>query len=218
MLSVALIKDNQVIKEGNYFLGLRHSERLLPTIKDILDASSFSLKDIDTFAIDIGPGSFTGLRIGLATLKGLTFGEKKKVIGISSLDALAKNAQLQLDYSDHLICPIIDARQDRVYTAFYEISKSNKLKRKTKYQVVKIGNLLKTLNKKKVVFLGDGLEKHQDFIAQQKKEVIFLGRKFWFPYASIIAKLGLEKFKRGKSDNIDSLSPMYLVPPVVRKK
>ena len=70
------------------------------------------------------------------------------------------------------------------------------------------------MNKKKTVFLGDGLEKHQDFIAQQKKEAIFLPRKFWFPYASIIAKLGLEKLKKGKGDNVDLLSPMYLVPPI----
>ncbi len=218
MLSVALLNDSQLIKEENHFLGLRHSEKLVPTIKDMLDASSFSLKDIDGFAIDIGPGSFTGLRIGLATLKGLVFGERKKIIGVSSLDALAENAATEphpFNFFNCLICPIIDAKQDRVYSALYTLSEAKPhSKRKTKYEVIKIKDLLKKLNKKKAIFLGDGLGKYQDFIAQAKKETTFLPRKFWFPYASVIAKLGLQRLKQGKRDNIDSLSPMYLTPPI----
>ncbi len=222
MLSVALLSDSQLIKEENYFLGLRHSEKLLPTIKDILDASSFSLEDIDGFAIDIGPGSFTGLRIGLATLKGLVFGEKKKIIGVSSLDALAENVSNLSEVSPRtktLICPIIDAKQERVYSALYTLSEAKlHSKRKTKYEVIKIKDLLKKIKQgdslrriQKVIFLGDGLEKYQDFIVQKKKDSVFLPRKFWFPYASVIAKLGLQRLKRSKGDNIDSLSPMYLV-------
>jgi len=229
MLSVALFSDSQLIKEENHFLGLKHSEKLLPTIKDILGVSSFSLKDIDAFAVDVGPGSFTGLRIGLATLKGLTFGERKKVSGVLSLDALAENVNSLSEVSlrtevraKTLVCPVIDAKQERVYSAIYEITKSGRLKRKIDYSVIKIKDLLKKLNRQggsprriqKTIFLGDGLEKYQDFIARAKKDVSFLPREFWFPYASVIAKLGLERLKRGKSDDINSLSPRYLIPPI----
>ena len=225
ILSVALINKDKLIGEENYFVGLRHSEKLLSAIKNILNISSFSISDIDAFAIDIGPGSFTGLRISLATLKGLVFGEQKKIIGVSSLDVLTENAiQSQPFISNSLICPIIDAKQDRVYSAIYEITKSGQLKRKTDYSAIKIKDLLISIRNNplmtdiiddsKVIFLGDGLQKYQDFIFQKQKKAIFLARKFWFPYASVVAKLGIECLKRGKEDNIDSLLPMYLVPPM----
>ena len=145
------------------------------------------------------------------------------------MDALAENVNSLSEVSlrtevraKTLVCPVIDAKQERVYSAIYEITKSGRLKRKIDYSVIKIKDLLKKLNRQggsprriqKTIFLGDGLEKYQDFIARAKKDVSFLPRKFWFPYASVIAKLGLERLKRGKSDDINSLSPRYLIPPI----
>jgi len=165
-LSVALTKGEKVVKEINQSAGLLHSQKLLPAIATILSSLCLSIEDIEAFAIDIGPGSFTGLRIGLATLKGLVFGRKKKVIAVSSLEVLArKTAEHFLSFSlpSCSLFPIIDAKQEKVYTAIYTAKKKeNKivLKRETGYQVLNIRELLRRIKKRKqVVFTGDGIER-----------------------------------------------------------
>jgi len=108
--SIALLEDDQLIAELTTCIQKTHAERLLPSIKTLLDNIGTKLEHIDGFALAIGPGSFTGLRIGLSTIKGLAWSLNKKVAGISTLEALAMN----LPYSDKPVCPMLDARKKEV--------------------------------------------------------------------------------------------------------
>ena len=113
--SVALADRDGTIAELNYFHGQTHSKHLAALVAALLDMASMQIDDVDAFAVDAGPGTFTGLRIGLATIKGLADATRKPVVGVSSLDALADQA----GFSARRICCMLDARRGEVYTARY---------------------------------------------------------------------------------------------------
>src|SRR3712207_4927086 len=125
--SCAILEDNKLLGEITLNDKKQHSVILMPLIDSLLKDLKLTINDIDAFAVSSGPGSFTGLRIGIATVKGLADGTGKPFVGISSLDGLAFN----LAYSSGIICPIIDALRDNVYTALYsfEYGKLKKLTR-----------------------------------------------------------------------------------------
>ena len=114
-LSVALLEDDNVIKELNILNQKTHSEKLMPFIQELFETTHFSLDDINLIACDIGPGSFTGIRIGVATVKALSQVKNIPVVGCSSLEGLAYNVK-GYDY----ICSIIDARNNQVYAAIFD--------------------------------------------------------------------------------------------------
>lgn len=115
--SVALCEDERLLAEYTVNNGNTHSETLLPMIESILRFFSLTPDDIDLFAASAGPGSFTGVRIGAATLKGLAFDTKKPCIGVSTLEALAQN----LAHVNGLVCPVMNARRKQVYTALFRM-------------------------------------------------------------------------------------------------
>src|SRR3989304_2738806 len=117
--SIALLEDDQLIAELTTCIQKTHAQRLLPSIKTLLDNIGTKPEHTDGFALAIGPGSFTGLRIGLSTIKGLAWSLNKKVAGISTLEALAMN----LPYSDKPVFPMLDARKKEVYAAVYKCNK-----------------------------------------------------------------------------------------------
>lgn len=113
--SVALCRDDTPIAAFTVKNGNTHSETLLPMAKALLEVTGYTTDDIDIFACSEGPGSFTGVRIGAATIKGLAFGKGKTVIGVSSLEAMARNLQP----ATGLICPVMNARREQVYNALF---------------------------------------------------------------------------------------------------
>ena len=113
--AAALCEDKELLQSACLDTGNTHSETLLPAIEEILSRAGITASDIDLFACTTGPGSFTGVRIGVATLKGLAFGKNIPCVGLSSLEALAKNAR----ELDGIICPVMDARRDHVYNALF---------------------------------------------------------------------------------------------------
>ena len=113
--SVALIDDEKLIGEYTINYKMTHSQTIMPMIDEIVKMTELDLKDIDYIACSQGPGSFTGLRIGAATAKGLALGLNKKIVPVPTLDALAYN----IFETDKIICPIMDARRSQVYTALY---------------------------------------------------------------------------------------------------
>ena len=113
---VALIHDKKLIREDFVNFKKTHSETLMPMADKVLHDCEIEIKDLAAIAVTIGPGSFTGLRIGLAAAKGLSLASAKPLIGISTLDVLAHN----LAYTNGLVCPLLDARKQEVYTAFYD--------------------------------------------------------------------------------------------------
>ena len=132
-----------------------HSVTMLPTVEMLLKSAGITTSEIDIFAISAGPGSFTGVRIGVSLVKGLAFGRKQACIGVSSLEALARN----MVSTDGLICPVMDARRNQLYNALF-YAKDGKLKRITEDRLISaqaLGEELKERRgKRRIYFVGDG--------------------------------------------------------------
>lgn len=204
-LSIAIVDENVLLVNFEHFCSRQHSSNLIPLIKETLKKSNLSIEDLDAFAVSIGPGSFTGLRIGASTIKGLALSCNKPVIGVPTLDVIATNAT----YFPHIICPIVDARKDKIYSALYQ-SKNNRLKKVSKYLLISLDRLISKIGKRKTLFLGDAVKLYKNNIKKIFSKAEFAPASLWFPRASVVARIGLEKIAKGKQDNPDELVPMYL--------
>ncbi len=155
--SCALCEDETPIAVYSQKAGLNHSETMLPMIKNLLDNTKTDISEIDLLAVSAGPGSFTGIRIGIATIKGLTFGQNKPCVGVSTLEAMAKS--IGTFAVDAIICPVMDARRNQLYNALFEV-RGEKLLRLTPDRTVDAGELMKELDAmdKPVYFVGDGYD------------------------------------------------------------
>lgn len=226
--SVAILEDNKLVAEYTVNNKKTHSQTLLPMLEEIVASSGLDMKEIDAIAIAAGPGSFTGLRIGSATAKGLGLALKKPIVPVSTLEALAYN----LYGTDSLVCPIMDARRNQVYTGIYEFSKKEvEFSRDAdtensgcyycEYQInvikeacaVPIEEIVQDLNEKgrEVIFLGDGVP----VFAEQLKGLMkvpysFAPAHLALQKAGCVAGLGMEKFKEGIYEDAAVHSPEYL--------
>lgn len=205
-LSLAVSSNEKLLKFRNARLNRPLDLSIMPSIKRILDDAGMPMRMLDGFAVGLGPGSFTSLRVGLSTIKGLAFALHKPVIGVPSLDILAMNVR-----TDTQVCTLCDARRDLVYACLYE-KKGLALKRKSDYLLVPISEALKQI-KGEVTFIGDGLKLYKDDI-KKAKEIVpkFTGEKYIFPQARCLVPLVLGQVQKGKWDNIDKLVPLYLYP------
>ena len=211
-MGIAVADENGIIIEHNDTSGAKHSTALASTIKNILDKAGLGFNDIDGFSVSIGPGSFTGLRIGVTMIKGFAFATKKPVTAVPTLDTIAYNCIA----SPHLICTIVDASRNLVYACLYE-STGSTLKRKSDYLLLSISELLERLQGH-VLFLGDGINIYKEDITNHFKTlrgtngVEFAPETMWYPRASTIAIMGLERLKDGKFEDPDKLVPFYIYP------
>lgn len=209
--SVAILEDDIIIGKYDCNKGKTHSQQLMPMIQSLLEKVNLSAQDIDAFAASIGPGSFTGLRIGVTTIKAMAFAAGKPVISVYTLDALAYNMSM----SKGLICPIIDARNNQVFTAVYRFI-DGKLERLTEYLGIHINELVEVIRKmegmnKEVVFLGDACHMHKDyFIAELGNGVSIAPINLALADASSVALLARDLFLDGKSENCFDMVPFYL--------
>lgn len=206
--SVAVLENNKILGEFNINHKRTHSQKLMPMIKEVLSSLELSVKDIELFAASVGPGSFTGLRIGVTTIKAFGYAQNKPVIGIPTLDALAYN----IFRSDSIICPILDARNNQVYTSLY-IWKDNeqvKIHDTVGIYIKELVEILKSLNKR-VVFLGDGVEIHEGFLNDELKEKCdFALSNSMFNRASSVGNLALKRYTLDQEENYLNLVPFYL--------
>ena len=216
--SLAVAQDAKILSTKNVFLKKVLSDSIVPDINRVLTKARIKLDQLDGFVVGLGPGSFTSLRVGLATIKGLAFALDKPVVGICSLEAIALNifkAKGRLKEDWDRVCVISDARRNLVYSCSYEFKKD-------KIQTIghpRLGPIAEVLNLKgSYIFAGDALPLFQETILAEsgKKDfplkVSFAPEKFWFPQAKELVTLALPKFQMGKSDNIDTLVPIYLYP------
>lgn len=204
-LSMAIINENGMLVNFEYSCNRQHSSNLIPLIKEMLNKSGLSIKDLDAFAVGIGPGSFTGLRIGVSTIKGLALGCSKPVVGVPTLDVIATNAA----YFPGIICPIIDARKGKFYAALYQ-PKRNGLKKISKYLLIPLDKLALKIGKKKTLFLGDGVKLYKNDISKLFAKAEFAPVSLFSPKGSAVAQMGLEKIAKGKQDDPNQLVPLYL--------
>lgn len=205
-LNIALSEDEDIIKEESHLLDRKQAGRLIPIVKELLRKSKMPVNKIDAFVIGLGPGSFTGLRIGVSAIKGFGIVTGKPCIGVASIDAIACNAE----DNDRDIIPIIDAKRGQVYAAIYR-RKAGRVKRLSDYMVLSVAELLKKI-KREPVFLGDGLPLYRDAILNADKKAVFLEERCWYPGAGNIIKLGFSKIKKAKKPGLDKLTPLYLYP------
>ncbi|MGN0495089.1 MAG: tRNA (adenosine(37)-N6)-threonylcarbamoyltransferase complex dimerization subunit type 1 TsaB [Lachnospiraceae bacterium] len=206
--SVAILEDNDLIAEYTMNYKKTHSQTLLPMLDEIVKMSETDLSTVDAIAVAMGPGSFTGLRIGSATAKGLALSLDKPVVGIPTLEGLAMN----MYGTSALVCPLMDARRNQVYTGIYRFI-NNDMEIVKDQIAVGIEEIIEALNiiGEEVVFLGDGVDVYQQVI-EEKLEVPF----FFAPAhmnkqrAGSIASRGVYYYKKGLVTNPDDFEPEYL--------
>ena len=212
--TVAILKDDVLL--GEYILNDKreHSVILMPLIETLLKECNLTIDDIDGYVVSKGPGSFTGLRIGMATVKGMSFGNNKPYISISSLDALAYN----LISFNGIICPIMDALRENVYTALYKNNNDSleKIMDYTALDIDELVNLLKNKNEE-VIFVGDGLYKHKKYICDNFPKAHFAPVHLNIIRASSLGELGLNLLKNGICDDSNS-APIYLKKPQAERE
>lgn len=206
MGSVAIMEERGLIAEYCLNIKTTHSERLMKTIDTILKDLSLTIKDIDGYAVSIGPGSFTGLRIGLGTIKGLAFVTNKPVKAIATLDALAYN----IPFSKYHICPMLDARKKEVYTSLYCYKENGELLKLIDDSVIRPEIFLKDI-KAPTVFLGEGAGIYRGLIKEILRDnAHFAPLAKQLPSAANIAELGLKAILSGRKEDPEKLVPKYI--------
>ena len=206
--NLGLIEDEDILIEYTINgLKKKHSSILVPAIKDLLRTIDLKMEGINGIAVSIGPGSFTGLRIGLGVAKGLSYTCSLPLLGIPTLDAMA----LPLKEIPYLICPILESKKDEIYDVVFRGGDS--LYRIMDYKCEDIQSLLDRLSplKEKIIFLGDGVKKYRGIIKEKiGKDALFVDSQLNLPVATSIAFLGLNKLQKGEEDDISTITPFYL--------
>lgn len=206
--SVAVLDENKTVAEFTMNYKKTHSQTIMPMIDYISKMIELDMNSIDYIAIASGPGSFTGLRIGAATAKGLAHGLNKPIVPVPTLDGLAYN----IFETNKIICPIMDARRNQVYSSLYSWNDA-KLERLIEYLAEPIEDILEIALsfKKEIVFLGDGVPVHIDKLKSVfKSNCIIAPASCNMQKASSIGSLALELIKEGKILNYAEFSPFYI--------
>ena len=206
--SVAYMKDGQLV--GEYYIchKLTHSETIMPMLEHLKDLIGIELDEVDAIAVTSGPGSFTGLRIGVATAKAMALALQVPVIGVPTLDVIAHN----MVYTDKLICPIMDARRNQVYTSLYKWNKEV-LERIADHNALDMGELLQNLNDREedIIFIGDGIEVFKGQILDTLGERAKFAPSFLkMQRASTLGHIACEEYAKGNTVDADLFAPIYL--------
>lgn len=206
--SVAIVTEDELLAEYTINYRKTHSQTLLPMLDEIVKITNIDLKDIDAIAISKGPGSFTGLRIGSATAKGLAMVLDIPIIPVATVDGLAYN----LYKSDNVICPLMDARRNQVYTGLYKWI-DGEFKVLLEQRPLAIEEITEEINKiaEEVIFIGDGIKVFEN----QLKETIKVNYSFAPAHlsrqrAGAIGALGIKYYKKGIMTDADEFVPTYL--------
>lgn len=203
----ALIGDDGLCSEYTLNVEATHSERLLPTIDRMLRDAGIGLDALSGLAVSIGPGSFTGLRIGLSTVKGLAYATGLPVVGISTLEALA----CTVAFAGAQVCPVLDARKQEVYAALFRCRSGAPVR--IMEDAALAPEALCAKIRRPTIFLGDGLAVYGELFRRLLGERMLVppppsrgARPAW------VAELGRQRLLRGERDAVDALVPRYLRP------
>lgn len=210
--SVSLVKDKQLLAITTLNTGNTHSETLLTSVNGLMGFANVSASDIDLFAVSAGPGSFTGIRIGVALVKGLAFGHKK-CAGVSTLEALARN----LEGQSGIICPVMDARRSQVYNALfkYENGRLVRLCEDRLITLEELKNELLTYNED-VRLVGDGYGISEKYLADLR--IINTPEIYRHQNAYSVAMCALDMYEKGEYCDDETLLPIYLRQPQAERE
>ena len=207
--SAAIVSEEMILAETTLNTKLTHSQTLLPMIDELFRKTGLKAEALDAIAVSAGPGSFTGLRIGAATAKGLGMAWDKPLIAVPTLDAMA----FCFWGSRFLICPIMDARRAQVYNGLYRFDEAGIMQTLAGPRALGIGELLAELKEmaEPVIFLGDGVPVFRSVIAAELGEkALFAPPSASRQRASAVAGLGLELLRRGETVSAAAFAPSYL--------
>lgn len=207
---IALLDDSAgLIAEIRLNVDTTHSERLMTCTDQILKQSNLTMADIDFFALSIGPGSFTGLRIGLSTVKGLSYATGKPVVTVPTLEALALN----FPYCKYPVCTMLDARKNEVYAALFRWDGDGfrRLLHESALTVSKLADTIMQHIDDKVVFTGEGTLLYREMISEYLGErAIIASPEQMVPSPAHVAILGIKKALNGDISELQGLVPFYI--------
>ena len=212
--SVALAQDGQVLAFKEIDQRNIHAEVITVYINEILAQANARYADIDAVAVSCGPGSYTGLRIGVSTAKGLCFALDKPLIAVETLAAMANGVQQSNPVdSNVLLCPMIDARRMEVYTAIF--NQAGEVVKQTAAEIIDANSFADILSENKVLFFGDGADKCKDTLGHNPNAV-FLPK--FVNSATYLTQIALDKFKRADFVDVAYFEPYYLKDFIAGKK
>jgi len=205
---VALLEEDDIRAELSVQIARNHAEVLLPAIERLLASVGIGKKQIDLFAVTVGPGSFTGLRVGTSTVKGLAFALQRPVVGVCTLDALVLN--VAHTGPGVTVCPMVDAGRGEVYTALYLPSGPDTYEKTLQECVVHPDEFLETISGE-AVFLGGGAQKYRTLINDILQDrSSFAAPRFSQVRAASVGLVGRKRFCSGDISDIITLVPDYL--------
>lgn len=202
--SVALYNNSDLLASFEVLVEKSHSRIITLLIENVINAAGFKLKDLDAVAVGKGPGSYTGLRIGVSTAKGLAFGLDIPLIAVNTLEAMALSVSMFRD-EDGLYCPMIDARRMEVYCAVYDKYSNHVLE--TQSLVLDESSFSSLLDKEKIFFFGNGAEKCK-ILFSNKTNAIFIDHIY--PSAKFIGIGALDKYLKREFESLAYFEPYYL--------
>ena len=199
--SVAVAKNGKTLAlKEDYSQGFSHAERLHLYIDEVLKEAGIDSKLLDAIAVSKGPGSYTGLRIGVSSAKGLCFAINKPLISVNTLKSLA----MQVHISEGLIIPMLDARRMEVYSAVFDAS--NTQIRETQAEILDENSFTEYLNQGKVYFIGNGVEKSKTIIKHEN--AVFVDGKL--PSANEMSLISYDKYQKSDTEDVAYFEPYYL--------
>ncbi len=207
--SVGIVCDGEIVAERAHLSTANHTETLLPLILHLLEDSHCTLQEVQGLGVSIGPGSFTGLRVALGTAKGFAYALGQQVVGVSTLEALARTVN---DW-EGAICTVLDARKAEVYVAFFRRDCHGQIHRQSADQVVAPHEFFSTLEEP-CLFLGDGVERYEALLHEQCGPLAkLLPFSQYHPRGGTVALLAWERLSQGGSSVIGTLTPTYVRKP-----
>ena len=214
--SCAISEDGRILASSFVNVPLTHSQTLMPMLSSMLICSKTDISHIGTFAISAGPGSFTGVRIGISAVKGMALAKNTPCISVSTLESIAYNFLGQ----DAVICAVMDARCNQVYTALFRV-KNGKVKRLCEDKAISIDDLAKEIKKSRVkcpiVIAGDGANVFFPAV-RDKRGVVLAPEDSLYQKATGVALCAENKYKKGETVSPEQLLPIYLRLPQAERE
>lgn len=211
--SVSVLEDTNVIIEKNIDDSLTHSQKLMPMIDDILNELNMKLTDFDLFSCSIGPGSFTGVRIGVATVKAFCDVTNVPVTSVSSLEGLAYNVlSSNIENNANVVCSLIDAKNDNVYCGIFknENNKFIQLEDLCAKNIHEVLDIIEKHSSSPILFVGDGAVYHKNLILNKFHNSLFVEDELNKETSVSIGIAGFNKYNKGIYGDSNTISPLYL--------
>ena len=213
--SVCIANEEKIIGEFFINTSLTHSQTLMPMTEQLLKNTEMTIGEVDAIAVNAGPGSFTGVRIGVAAAKGLAFPKNLPCVSVSTLECMAYN----LLGTDCMVCAVMDARCSQVYNAMFRI-KGETVERLTDDRALSLSDLLLEFKQtdERILIVGDGAEITYDFLKNEASNAVLAPKNRRTQTASSVALAAFQKLFEGKTQTAAELMPIYLRLPQAQRE